>query len=86
MPDHKSLYWLVGSSEGIDLCISDPKFDVDLFVTTDVRTLTLVWNGDIPLAKKVDDGSIDLHGPKSLQKAFHSWLQLNLFACVEAAE
>jgi DNA-binding HxlR family transcriptional regulator len=85
IPKEKSLYWLLGSSKGLDLCISDPNFDVNLYVTTDVRTLTLVWNGDLSLSKKVEDGAIDLHGPKHLQNAFQSWLQLNMFAGIEAA-
>jgi len=76
----------VGSSKGLDLCVSDPKFDVDLYVTTDARTLTLVWNGDLSLAKKIEDGSVDLHGPKHLQKAFQSWLQLGMFAGIKAAQ
>ena len=86
VPREKALYWLLGSSKGLDLCVSDPKFDVDLFVATDVRTLTLIWNGDLPLAKKVADESVDLHGPIRLQKAFHSWLQLNMFAGIDAAQ
>lgn len=85
VPDEKSRYWLVGSSQGVELCISDPGFDVDLFVTTDVRILTLIWNGDLPLAKQVDDGSVDLHGSGELRRAFQSWLQLSLFAGVEPA-
>jgi len=85
VPDKQSLFWLLGSSSGLELCITDPKFEVDLYVTTDVRTLTLVWNGDLRLAKKISDGAIDLHGPKHLQTAFQSWLQLGLFAGVSAA-
>jgi len=86
VPSNKSNYWLLGSSKGVELCISDPKFDVDLFVTTDIRTMTRVWNGDVNLASRIEDGSIDLHGPKNLQTAFRSWLQLNMFAGVEPAE
>ncbi len=82
----KSHYWLVGSSQGVELCISDPSLDVDLFVVTDLRTMTSVWNGDLALAKKVQDGSIDLHGPRPLQQKFGSWLQLNMFASVEPAK
>lgn len=83
VPREKSRYWLVGSSQGVELCVSDPHFDVDLFVTTDVRTMTLVWNGDLPLVGKVEDGSIDLHGPSKLRAAFRSWLQLSLFAGIQ---
>lgn len=72
--------WIVGSTAGIELCITDPGFDVDLFVTTDTRTLILTWYGDIPLKQAIDDGTIDLHGPPGLCQAFPSWLQLNMLA------
>lgn len=81
-PENSALYWLVKSDEGVDLCVSDPSFDVDLYVTTDVRTLTEVWNGDTPMSGAIDRGQIDLHGPNSLRKAFPSWLRLGLFASV----
>lgn len=84
-PENASLYWLVKSDIGVDLCISDPRFDVDMYVTTDVRTMTEVWNGDTPIAAAIDSGKIDLHGPSSLRKAFPSWLRLSLFAGVEPA-
>ena len=86
VPPKNSRYWLVGSSKGVSLCISDPRFDVDLYVTTDVRTLTLVWNGDLRLSAMVEDGSIELHGSNKLRSAFQSWLQLGLFASVEPAD
>ncbi|MGO4872798.1 MAG: winged helix-turn-helix transcriptional regulator [Roseiarcus sp.] len=85
MPREKALYWLVGSADGVELCITEPGYDVDLFVTTDVRTMTRVWNGDLTLTSKIEDGSIDLHGQSKLREEFHSWLRLSLFANVERA-
>lgn len=73
-------WWLLGDSHAVDLCLTDPGFDVDLYVTTDVRTLTRVWNGDLPLARALRDGGIELHGPKHLRRAFPSWLRLSVFA------
>jgi hypothetical protein len=29
----------------VDLCAIDPGFDVDLYVTTDLRTITAMWMG-----------------------------------------
>ncbi|MDX1781221.1 MAG: SCP2 sterol-binding domain-containing protein, partial [Thalassovita sp.] len=78
-------YWIVDNDEGLELCITDPGFPVDLYVTTDVRTLTLVSNGDLSLRAMIEDGRIDLHGPTRLVQAFPSWLQLNMFAGVPAA-
>lgn len=84
-PKNAALYWLVKSDEGVELCITDPRYDVDLYITTDVRTMTQVWNGDIRISTAIESGEIDLHGPKSLVRAFPTWLQLNLFAGIEPA-
>ena len=80
-PD-KRLRWLIGEKGVIDMCITDPGLEVDLFVETDSRTVTLVWYGDMALRRALDDGLIELHGPRKLCDAFPSWLQLNLLAGV----
>ncbi len=85
-PEDKRHYWLVGDRDGLELCIGDPGHAVDLYVTTDTRTMTLVWNGDLSLRKMIDDGKIELHGPTDLCRAFPGWLKLSLFAGVPAAK
>jgi hypothetical protein len=47
--------------------------------------MTRVWNGDTPIAARIADGSIDLHGPKALARAFPGWLMLNMFAGIPPA-
>ncbi|MCC5809071.1 MAG: helix-turn-helix transcriptional regulator [Ectothiorhodospiraceae bacterium] len=79
-PKARQLRWIVGNRSGVELCITDPGFEVDLFVTTESRVVTWVWYGDIPLKRAIADGSIRLHGPQQLCKAFPSWLQLNMLA------
>ncbi len=81
-PTAKRARWIVADRDGVDLCVVDPGFEVDLFVITDSRTLTLVWYGDIPLDRAIGDGGIRLHGPRSLCEAFPTWLQLNMLADV----
>jgi hypothetical protein len=48
-PDQKEglrKWWLVVvPGTEIDVCVEDPGFDVDLYVTTDLRTMTAVWMG-----------------------------------------
>ena len=36
---------LVCRADSVGLCITEPGFDIDLFITTDVRTMTRVWKG-----------------------------------------
>lgn len=79
-PPTKRLRWIVGNPGGAELCISDPGFEVDLFVATDSRTLVLVWYGDLPLRPAIEEGTIELHGPRHLCEAFPGWLRLNLLA------
>lgn len=81
-PSAKRNRWTVGDRTGVDLCIKDPGFDVDLFVETDSRTLSWVWYGDIPLSQAIDDGTLCLHGPRPLCDAFSSSLRLNELAAV----
>lgn len=74
--------WLVGDRAGMEMCVTDPGYEVDLLVCTDSRTIILVWYGDIPLRQAIDQGSIRLHGPATLCRDFPSWLQLSPIAGV----
>jgi DNA-binding HxlR family transcriptional regulator len=74
-------WWLVVEPDGaVDLCVLDPGFDVDLYLVTDLRTLTAAWMGILPLAEAVADGRIRLTGDEGLARAFCGWLRLSPFA------
>lgn len=79
-PKPKRYRWIVRDMSGVDLCLTDPGFETDLFIDTDSRTITLVWYGDIPLKQAIADGAILLDGPRRLCEAFPSWLLLNRLA------
>jgi DNA-binding HxlR family transcriptional regulator len=79
-PKSKRYRWIIANRDGAELCITDPGFEVDLFVTTDSRIITWVWYGDIPLQKAIADGRVRLDGPARLRAAFPSWLKLNELA------
>jgi len=81
-PPPKRYRWIVRAAEGVQLCISDPGFEVDLFVETDSRTITWVWYGDISLKKALAEGAITLDGPRRLRATFPSWLLLSPLAAV----
>lgn len=79
-PKAKRDRWIIADPPGIDFCITDPGFEVDVYVTADSRAITWVWYGDMSLDKAIADGTIDLHGPKALRRAFPSWLLFNELA------
>jgi DNA-binding HxlR family transcriptional regulator len=76
-------WWLVLERRAVDLCLKDPGFLVDLVVSAELRALTQVWMGDVPLAETVRAGLVRLDGPPSLVPAFPTWLMLSTFAGVE---
>ena len=50
LPKAKRNWWLIAQpGKGVDLCSIDPGFEVDLYLSTDLRTLTEVWMGYTPL-------------------------------------
>ncbi len=67
-------WWLIVTDDGIDLCVQDPGYDVDLYVVTDLRTMTKVSMGDIPVREAVRSQAIELQGSRSLAKSFGRWL------------
>jgi DNA-binding HxlR family transcriptional regulator len=78
----KRYWWLVVGDDDVDLCLSDPGFDVDLSVRTQVQRLIDVWSGNARLSDATADGTIVVEGPTRLQRALGSWLMLSFFAHV----
>lgn len=75
-------WWLIITDDEIDLCIQDPGHDVDLYVISDLATMTRVSMGDIPLRRALETNAIELHGSSVLEKAFEHLLPRSHFADV----
>jgi DNA-binding HxlR family transcriptional regulator len=79
-------WWLiVQPGEGTDLCSVDPGFDVDLYVATDLRAMTEVWMGYVPIARAKRDRKLTLTGDRKLESDLQAWLGLSVFAKAERA-
>jgi DNA-binding HxlR family transcriptional regulator len=67
-------WWLVIEKGEADLCVKDPRHEVDLFVRSDVRTLTLFFDCRISLAEAKLSGRMKLHGSPVLMRTMKRWL------------
>lgn len=76
-PQNTRRWWLVNDRGTVDLCLENPGFPVDIFVTTDMRTMIAVWFGRLPLQAAIGSERIELTGPRSLCGRFESWLLLS---------
>ena len=68
-------WWLVIADTRVDVCVKDPGRDVDVFFTTDVRTMTEVWLGRETYRAAVKSGALTIVGPAALTRNVRSWLR-----------
>jgi DNA-binding HxlR family transcriptional regulator len=74
-------WWLiVDPSEGVDLCSFDPGFDVDLYVSVDLRSMTAIWMGLETVRAAVASKRMLLTGDQHIASAMQTWLGLSPFA------
>lgn len=79
LPASKRDWWLVVEPDAaVDLCLVDPGFDVDLYVSTDLQTMTRIWMGLTTVAKERKQLSLD--GNRRLRGTIQTWLGLSPFA------
>lgn len=80
LPESQQNWWLVVESDKVDLCGFDPGFELDLLVTSSLRTMTAVWMGVVQLAQEVEAGRVRLDGDPAVRRAMQLWLKLSVFA------
>lgn len=77
-------WWLlIDPAQGVDLCLVDPGFDVDLFSRSDLRTMTAIWMGLDTVSKAIADDRLLLIGDKDIADKMQLWLGLSPFAVQE---
>lgn len=77
-------WWLVMTKGESDLCVQTPGFEVDLFVVSDLRTMTEVWMGYTSVGEALRAGIIELHGSRPLAETFERWWPLSIHTQFEA--
>lgn len=83
VPSSKGTWWLVVSPDGsgkVDLCLTDPGFEVDLYVRSGLRSMTAIWMGFTTVAKEVEAGHVELIGDTDVTRSMQQWLGLSVFA------
>lgn len=84
LPKAQRNWWLIVEPDRtVDLCHIDPGFDVDLYATADLRTMTEIWMGLRSVANAVDSDALLLVGPANLIDTMQTWLGLSPFATQE---
>jgi DNA-binding HxlR family transcriptional regulator len=75
-------FWFILEPAEVELCVSDPGFEIDLYVEADLATMARIWMGDLSFEGALRARRLELFGPRELETAFPSWWQLSRFAKV----
>jgi DNA-binding HxlR family transcriptional regulator len=73
VPARRRYYWVVVDAAEVDLCLTDPGFEVDVVLDADLRSLTQVWMGDARFVDALAEGRIALSGPGDLTRRIPGW-------------
>ena len=76
----RSWWLIVEPNAEVDLCSVDPGLDVDLYVTTDLHTMTSIWMGLDTVRNSIDAQRMILAGDRKLSGEMQTWLGLSPFA------
>ena len=83
-PKRERNWWLiVDPDHPVDLCSVDPGYDVDLYVTSPLRTMTAIWMGIETVREARSSDSLMLTGDRDLIETMERWLGLSPFAVEE---
>ena len=72
-------WWLVVGIEGVDVCEKDPGQDVDVYVSSTIRTMTDVWLGHRTYRDAMEAQELSILGDAALMRAVPKWLRCTTF-------
>jgi DNA-binding HxlR family transcriptional regulator len=80
------MFWLLLERPRVDMCVSDPGFEVDLYVDADLAAMAKIWLGDATVESTLRANQLRLAGSREFARQFPSWLMLSKFAGVPRPE
>ena len=78
--DDPQPFWLVVESGEPSVCLTDPGYEVDVTITSDLASLYEVWLGRLPVKQALKQGRLQFEGPTALTRRMPSVFQLSPIA------
>lgn len=85
-PENKRSYWFVCEKGALDLCVSDPGGETDLFLSASLPDLIRIYRGDLALKAAIDSGRLEVDGPPKLTGRLGAWFNFGVMANTPPAE
>lgn len=74
LTDHRRTFWLVVEPGDASVCYTDPGFEVDAVLSSDLATLYQLWEGEIELLDAMRMGHLTVDGPRWAVRDLARWL------------
>jgi hypothetical protein len=75
LPKDEQSYWLIAKpGMPVDLCSIDPSYEVDLYITADLKAMTSAWMGHSSLQSEIAKEKIALIGNHDLAVTIGEWM------------
>lgn len=84
-PLGRKRWWFVNEGETCEVCLDDPGFDVDLFLTCSLPDMIRVIRGDVTLERALESERLEAIGAASVRRRLSAWLNLGPLANVPPA-
>jgi DNA-binding HxlR family transcriptional regulator len=74
-------WWVIAAPDAeVDVCVIDPGFDVDLYVTADLRTMVAIWVGLTTVQEAIATKKMTTIGDNKMAAGMQRWLGLSPFS------
>lgn len=84
-PPNKRLFWFVCEAGTLDLCVSDPGHEVDLWLAATLPDMIRLYRGDITIRAGLETGRLRADGPPRLIGRLRDWFHFGPLAEVAPA-
>ena len=80
----RDTFWMVFYPGGQrDLCVTNPGFEIDLFIETDLVSFGGILTGRTTIARETENGTLFLSGDARLAQTMSEWLPFSVYIDVE---
>jgi DNA-binding HxlR family transcriptional regulator len=83
--DEYADWWVIVCDDDVDLCLEDTGYEVDVLFTSDLRTLTEVWMGDLPIKRALASRKLKVNGAATYLRNLHAWFPLHALSATRPA-
>lgn len=73
-------WWIIVKNNDIDVCLSDPGKEINIWFTTNLRTMMEVWMGDSSYKTAIKENKLNIIGPRSLTGNVTKWMRNSDFS------